>query len=83
MWRGIVGPDVTLAVKAVEEGGLEQKSQGKGKSGGGGAGDVDVRLEDSRAVLVKVEKGGKVAEGALRRVAFEIEEWVRARSGNH
>ncbi|KAI4182096.1 MAG: hypothetical protein LQ348_004901 [Seirophora lacunosa] len=83
MWRGIVGPDVTLAVKAVEEGGLEPKSQGKGKSGGGGAGDVDVRLEDSRAVLVKVEKGGKVAEGALRRVAFEIEEWVRARSGNH
>ncbi|KAL8988538.1 MAG: hypothetical protein Q9177_002406 [Variospora cf. flavescens] len=84
MWRGIVGPDVTVAVKAVEEGGgAEQKSQGKGKGAGAGAGDVDVRLDDSRAVVVKVEKGGKAGEGALRRVGFELEEWVRGRLGNH
>lgn len=88
MWRGIVGPDVTIAIKAMDEGGgggvEQQKSQGgKAKSGSGGAGDVDVRLDDSRAVVVKVEKGGNVGEGALRRVGFEIEEWVRGRMGNH
>lgn len=83
MWRGIVGPDVTVAVE--QEGLVEPKGQqGRGKSGagdGGKAGDVDVRLEDSRAVVVRVEKGGKVGEGALRRVGFEVGEWVRGRSG--
>lgn len=80
MWRGIVGPDVTVAVE--QEGSVEHKGQqakGKGNAGAA-AGDVDVRLEDSRAVVVRVERGGKVGEGALRRVGFEIGEWVRGRS---
>ncbi|KAI4186389.1 MAG: hypothetical protein LQ346_005689 [Caloplaca aetnensis] len=86
MWRGIVGPDVTIAVE--QEGPVEHKgrqAKGKGSAGGGGGaagGDVDVRLEDSRAVVVRVERGGKVGEGALRRVGFEIGEWVRGRSGS-
>lgn len=87
MWRGVVGPDVTVAVEEVRE-----KDSGKGKSGGagagaglsatGGPGEVDVRLEDAGAVIVKVEKGRKVGEGALRRVGFEVGEWVRGRSGS-
>lgn len=82
MWRGIVGPDVTVAVE--QEGSVEHKAQQtKGKCNAGAAGgDVDVRLEDSRAVVVRVERGGKVGEGALRRVGFEIGEWARGRSGS-
>ncbi|KAL8762180.1 MAG: hypothetical protein Q9184_001777 [Pyrenodesmia sp. 2 TL-2023] len=82
MWRGIVGPDATVAVE--QEALVEQKGQqakGKGNAGAAG-GDVDIRLEDSRAVVVRVERGGKVGEGALRRVGFEIGEWVRGRSGS-
>ena len=47
---------------------------------------VEVRLEDARAVIVRGESNsnsdnegseGGVAEGALRRVGFEVGEWVR------
>lgn len=79
MWRGIVGPDITIAVKAVEEGSASE--QPKGARGGWSGEKVDVRLEDFRAVIVRVEKGGKVAEGVLRRVGFEVEEYMRGRIG--
>ena len=45
----------------------------KGRNGGG----VEVRLEEARAVIVRGERDGGVAEGGLRRVGFEIGEWVR------
>ena len=49
-----------------------------GSAGGSGAGNaVEVKLEDARAVIVRGEAGGGVAVGALRRVGFEIGEWVR------
>lgn len=49
-----------------------------GSSGASAAGmAVEVRLEDARAVIVRGEIGGGVAVGALRRVGFEIGEWVR------
>ena len=80
MWRGIVGPDITIAVKVVEEGGAEQQKAGGGRRPGGG--EVDVQLEEHRAVVVKIEKGGKVAEGSLRRLGFEIGEYVRGRLGS-
>lgn len=76
MWRGIVGPDITIVIKAYDEvAALEQKGR---KNNGV---EVDVRLEDARAVIVRVEKGGKILEGSLRRVGFEVEEWMRGRSG--
>ncbi|KAL9603132.1 MAG: hypothetical protein Q9219_001335 [cf. Caloplaca sp. 3 TL-2023] len=90
MWRGVVGPDVTVAVKGWEEGAADLSLIRNGKRGGGnnssnnggGGGEVEVRLEDSRAVVVRAEKGGKgVAEGGLRRVGFEVGEWVRGRGG--
>ncbi|KAL8768346.1 MAG: hypothetical protein Q9209_005380 [Squamulea sp. 1 TL-2023] len=80
MWRGIVGPDITIAVKAAEDGGAEQQKSGSGKRAGGG--EVDVQLEAYRAVVVKIEKGGKVAEGSLRRLGFEVGEYVRGRLGS-
>lgn len=49
-----------------------------GSAGGSAAGNtVEVKLEDARAVIVRGEAGGGVAVGALRRVGFEIGEWVR------
>ena len=50
-----------------------------GSAGGSGAAGnaVEVKLEDARAVIVRGEVGGGVAVGALRRVGFEIGEWVR------
>ncbi|KAL8674738.1 MAG: hypothetical protein Q9168_000896 [Polycauliona sp. 1 TL-2023] len=81
MWRGTVGPDITIAVKAVEDGVAEQqKGSGGGRKTGGG--EVDVQLEEYRAVVVKIEKGGMVGEGSLRRLGFEVGEYVRSRLGS-
>ncbi|KAI4238923.1 MAG: hypothetical protein LQ349_000765 [Xanthoria aureola] len=80
MWRGTVGPDITIAVKAVEEGAVEQQKAGGAKRAGGG--EVDVQLDEHRVVVVKIEKGGMVAEGSLRRLGFEVGEYVRGRLGN-
>lgn len=80
MWRGTVGPDITIAVKAVEEGAVEQQKAGGAKRVGGG--EVDVQLDEHRVVVVKIEKGGMVAEGSLRRLGFEVGEYVRGRLGN-
>ncbi|KAL8873205.1 MAG: hypothetical protein Q9174_001288 [Haloplaca sp. 1 TL-2023] len=77
MWRGIVGPDITIAVRGNDDGSLD--SRGRVVKGGA---EVEVRLEDSRAVIVRVEKGGKVAEGGLRRLGFEVGEWIRGRGGS-
>ena len=38
---------------------------------------VDIRLEEAGAVIVKGEQDGSIAEGALRRVGFEVGEWIR------
>ncbi len=60
---------------------LKHEKGRNGGSGGGGGGGwgavVEVRLEDARAVIVRGEREGGVAEGGLRRVGFEIGEWVR------
>lgn len=73
----------------VSAGGISNASAGGGKatdkaSGGSGSGSgnalVEVRLEEARAVIVRGERdrdGGGVGEGGLRRVGFEIGEWVR------
>ena len=38
---------------------------------------VDVRLQDARAVFLRGEAGGKVSETGLRRMGFEVSEWLR------
>ncbi len=73
-----------VAKQAGENGGGERERKRKaagsvsGSAGGSAAGNaVEVKLEDARAVIVRGEAGGGVAVGALRRVGFEIGEWVR------
>jgi len=63
LWRGCVGPDVTIVVQGVDEEGV--------------APGVDVRLVDARTVVVRLAKGEEVDEKALRRVGFEVEELLR------
>ncbi len=65
LWRGIVGPDITIYIKDSypEELGREKI--------------VDVR-EDCGCVVVRKEKGkSKIEERALRRMGFEVGEWIR------
>ncbi|KAI9741184.1 MAG: hypothetical protein M1834_002897 [Cirrosporium novae-zelandiae] len=73
LWRGCVGADVTVIVTEVEDNKEMERY-------GGGTG-VEVRLadENERAVVVRKRKGQDVDERALRRVGFEVEEWVRNR----
>lgn len=123
LWRGIIGPDVTIAVlpalhptaphsaaaavaatpgAGAGSGGSNannitnninninlnsetappRMSAASSSSGGGGSvtstSGVEARLEDARAVLVRGENGKTgIGEGKLRRVGFEVGEWVR------
>lgn len=93
LWRGIVGPDITIAVvptlpipppmsagssnsdgKAI--GGVKSSSSSSSGVSGGAA---EVRLDDARAIVVREDGKGEVVEGVLRRVGFEVGEWVRNR----
>ena len=66
--KGGVGGEVT---------GGHEKGRNGGSGGSGSGSGVEVRLEDARAVVVRGEREGGVGEGGLRRVGFEIGEWVR------
>lgn len=75
LWRGIVGPDVTVAIAAPGSSG--SSSHGKAIKNIGGS--VEIRLEDSRSILLSTDdEAGTVVEGVLRRVCFELGEWVSA-----
>jgi hypothetical protein len=64
LWRGIVGPDLTLYVKS-----YDTKEQPQGKM---------VELDDSvRCLTVMKQAGGEFKDASLRRVGFEVSEWVR------
>lgn len=101
LWRGIVGPDVTVAVAppaSIVPPTSATNGNGNGESKSMSAYNpnalglklnvgVEVRLDDARAIVVRNEsgrgggEGGKsgVSEGVLRRVGFEVSEWVRGR----
>ena len=86
LWRGTVGPDVTVDVRAPAP---DNAENGGGGGGGGvgleggkavsGAQAVDVKLAEARAVLIRGEGKGRVSESALRRVGFEVGEWLRSK----
>lgn len=90
LWRGVVGADVTVYIKdRTGGGGVDGYEDGGGARLGGGTG-VEVRLADARAIVVRKGgagggcggKGGPgLGEGALRRVGFEVGEWVRGMGG--
>ncbi len=76
LWRGIVGPDVTVAMVgsgSSSPSNVKIPSSGLKNNGGG----TDIQLEDSRAILIQDMEPGAVAEGPLRRVCFELSEYVR------
>ena len=64
LWRGTVGPDLTIYIKSGD------------KEGRDGGKLVDVN-DEVRCMTVVKEGTGKFAEAALRRVGFEVGEWVR------
>ena len=82
LWRGIVGPDITIAVRSAN---YESNSAGeivspRDESSRHSATGVDVRLSDARAIVLKCDGGNGgngVNEAALRRIGFEVGEWVR------
>ncbi|KAF1991378.1 hypothetical protein K402DRAFT_409615 [Aulographum hederae CBS 113979] len=69
LWRGIVGPDMTVIVREVAPGFKDASPAGEAKL-------VEIR-EDLRTLVVRKEKGRDLEERALRRVGFEVGEWVR------
>ena len=113
LWRGVIGPDVTVDVRVwhgpdfpAQGGGNGGRAAGELRSpagsGDGGSGSrssdvggptaasgnggrgvngmgplVDVKLHEARAVLLRGEAGGRVNETALRRMGFEVGEWLR------
>lgn len=96
LWRGVVGADVTVYIKDrngadTSAGGADAK--GKEAAAAGGA-PVEVRLADARAIVVRRQNGhcamvgggggpadSGIGEAALRRVGFEVGEWVRGMGG--
>lgn len=103
LWRGIIGADVTVYVKALGNGGTNGGgSSGGGSSGGGssgvgvgggnavGGGNNDVveakkgtcktpavEIKEEFGTIVVRQDGERVDDSAVRRVGFEVGEWVR------
>ncbi|KAI5235176.1 hypothetical protein E4T43_09459 [Aureobasidium subglaciale] len=76
LWRGIVGPDMTVYVKEAD------------KTEDGGKGGVEIK-EENRIMAVRrfkgTEENGGVEgfeAGTLRRLGFEVGEWVRSGGGS-
>lgn len=77
LWRGIIGADVTVYIKAL------------GNGGGVGSGNTDnegkkvtcktpaVEIKEEFGTIVVQQDGERVDDSAVRRVGFEVGEWVR------
>ena len=72
LWRGCVGPDITIVLRGPGEG-----AEGSGENWDSLATGVEVRLQGERTVVVRMGKAGEIDEKALRRVGFEVEEYLR------
>ncbi|KAL3421866.1 HMG box protein [Phlyctema vagabunda] len=70
LWRGIVGPDLTVYVKKIRD-----KDEFESMSG------VELR-KDCAAIVVRVMDGTKLDEKSARRLAFEVSEYVRGVEGS-
>ena len=68
LWRGTVGPDLTLYVRT-----YDAKEGAPAKT---------VELDDEvRCLTVMKERDGRFTDAALRRVGFEVGEWIRGVGG--
>jgi HMG box factor, other len=83
LWRGCVGPDVSVVVEDVSEATNPRSSMSVGPGTEAMAAEgVEVRLQDARAIVVRLGLDARVLEGegwdkAKRRVGFEVEEFLR------
>ena len=84
LWRGVVGPDLTIAIRpnVVDTPPNTGNPRARGKAGRSGVAAVEVRLEDAKAILLTAGEDGEIGEGSLRRVGFEVGEWVRGKSAD-
>jgi HMG box factor len=73
LWRGIIGPDLTIYAARVGKDDVAV--------GGIGGGGVEVR-KDCSAIVVRVEEGKKMDEKTARRLGFEVLEFVRGEHGS-
>jgi HMG box factor len=64
LWRACVGPDITIYVRECGKEELERM------------GPVEVRLQDARTVVLRKVVGRDLEEKALRRMGFEIEDFL-------
>jgi hypothetical protein len=69
LWRGTVGPDLTLYVKTYDA-----------KDGAPPARMVELD-DEVRCLTVMKERDGRFTDAALRRVGFEVGEWIRGVGG--
>jgi HMG box factor, other len=69
LWRACVGPDATVYIRECGEEEVERH---------GGGNPVEVRLHDARTIVVRKTQSSpkEIEEKALRRVGFEIEEYL-------
>ena len=81
LWRGITGADLTVYVRNVEREGDEPMSAGA--TAGPSPMERKVEMKDDVGAILVKREGGKVEDGAVRRVAFEVGEWVRMQAGKH
>jgi hypothetical protein len=65
LWRGIIGPDLTIYTKRVDRDELDR------------LGGVEMR-SDCKGIVVRVLEMGKMEEKTARRLAFEVMESVRS-----
>ena len=65
LWRGIIGPDLTIYSKRVNKDELER------------LGGVEMR-SDCKGIVVRVLEAGKMEEKTARRLGFEVTESVRS-----
>ncbi|EAS36130.3 HMG box transcriptional regulator [Coccidioides immitis RS] len=70
LWRGCVGPDVTVYVQDCEHEELIKFGEGN---------PVENRLDDARTLAVRrlAESANSIEEKALRRIGFEVDEFLR------
>jgi HMG box factor, other len=72
LWRGCVGPDITIVLRGPGEG-----AEGSGENWDSLSTGVEVRLQGERTVVVRIGSSGEIDEKVLRRVGFEVEEYLR------
>ncbi|KAF9888099.1 hypothetical protein FE257_009235 [Aspergillus nanangensis] len=73
LWRACVGPDITVYVRECEQEELDRY----------GGNPVEVRLQDARTVVVRkaANSPNELEEKVLKRVGFEIEDFLTQNDG--